>query len=385
MYNDIRTDVIRGGLINIGYQSENETRRVWFSLEDFKKLGDGVMSLTVQRNGDTDGYPVIVEEKELDGKPYAVWTVADGDVAKRGYGSVQLTYTIGDRIAKSQKWNICINDSLGATEEPPEPFETYVERVEKARQGIEDMTVSAEVGETAGVEKTVIDDIVNLHFTFPQSAISDEQIEEIAELVKEEVDVPTKTSDLDNDSGFITSEDLNGYATDEDLSELADIVDAKASELNEVKAKIPNQASAENKLADKNFVNSSVSTNTAFFLGTFNSVAELEAYSGTKTPNDYAFVIGSDTYGNTLYNRYKWNGTSWLFEYSLNNSSFTAQQWASVNSGVTSSDVEQVEENKQAILLKANKDELPTKTSDLTNDSGFLTLATLPVWNGGVV
>lgn len=27
---------------------------------------------------------------------------------------------------------------------------------------------------------------------------------------------------------------------------------------------------------------------------------------------------------------------------------------------------------------------IPTKTSDLTNDSGFLTLATLPIWDGGV-
>ena len=27
---------------------------------------------------------------------------------------------------------------------------------------------------------------------------------------------------------------------------------------------------------------------------------------------------------------------------------------------------------------------IPTKTSDLTNDSGYLTLATLPIWDGGV-
>lgn len=32
----------------------------------------------------------------------------------------------------------------------------------------------------------------------------------------------------------------------------------------------------------------------------------------------------------------------------------------------------------------ALKTDLPTKTSDLTNDSGYLTLATLPIFNGGV-
>ena len=86
------------------------------------------------------------------------------------------------------------------------------------------------------------------------------------------------------------------------------------------------------------YVNSSVSTNTAYFRGTFNSVAELNAYTGDKTLNDYAFVKITDSAGNTLYNRYKWNNTSWVFEYSLNNSSFTANQWSTINSGLTSDD-----------------------------------------------
>lgn len=110
-------------------------------------------------------------------------------------------------------------------------------------------------------------------------------------------------------------------------------------DINTINSKIPNQASSSNKLADKNFVNSSIATNTANFIGTFNSVAELEAYSGTLTNNDYAFVTGQDQLGNTYYDRYKWNGTQWLFEYELNNSSFTAEQWAAINSGITSGNV----------------------------------------------
>ena len=107
------------------------------------------------------------------------------------------------------------------------------------------------------------------------------------------------------------------------------------SDVSAIQAVIPAQASATNQLADKSFVNSSISTNTANFIGTFNSVAELEAYSGTLTNNDYAFVKTTDTAGNTLYDRYKWNGSEWLFEYELNNSSFTAAQWAAINSGAT--------------------------------------------------
>lgn len=114
-----------------------------------------------------------------------------------------------------------------------------------------------------------------------------------------------------------------------------------AAELNEIKAIIPNTASEENELADKNFVNSTVGTNTAFFRGTFGSVDELEAYAGEKTNNDYAFVIGTDSAGNTTYKRYKYDGTAWEYEYTLNNSSFTAEQWAAIQSGITAEKVAQ--------------------------------------------
>ncbi|MBD5437705.1 MAG: hypothetical protein HDR37_03905 [Treponema sp.] len=112
--------------------------------------------------------------------------------------------------------------------------------------------------------------------------------------------------------------------------------DALAADIAAINAKIPAQASTTNQLADKDFVNSSIATNTAYFVGTFDSVAALNAYSGTKTNNDYAFVQSKDSAGNTIFSRYKWNGTAWLYEYELNNSSFTAAQWAAINSGATS-------------------------------------------------
>ena len=116
----------------------------------------------------------------------------------------------------------------------------------------------------------------------------------------------------------------------------------------DIEAVIPNQASAQNQLADKAFVNSSVATNTANYISNnglpFNSLAELEAYSGTVTNNDYAFVTGTDSAGNTYYDRYKatvvGSTVTWALEYRLNNSSFTAEQWATINSGLTQSSVD---------------------------------------------
>ncbi len=138
------------------------------------------------------------------------------------------------------------------------------------------------------------------------------------------------------------------------------------SRVTTIESEIPAQASSSNQLADKNFVNSSIATNTANFIGTFSSVAELEAYSGQKDDNDYAFVISTDAAGNTVYNRYKWNGTAWLFEYALNNSSFTANQWAAINSGATPANIGQIATNTTAIATKADDNAVVHKTGNET-------------------
>ena len=135
-----------------------------------------------------------------------------------------------------------------------------------------------------------------------------------------------------------------------------------SDEITAIESKIPAQASSSNQLADKDFVNSSIATNTATFRGTFNSVAELEAYSGEKDNNDYAFVTGVDSLGNTYYDRYKYNGVSWVYEYRLNNSSFTSAQWASINSGATTQSINQISTNT------TNISSLQTSKQDVISD-----------------
>lgn len=98
--------------------------------------------------------------------------------------------------------------------------------------------------------------------------------------------IPTKTSELENDSEFV----------------------------------------------DRDFVNSSIATNTANFKGTFNNESEFPTEA---TNNDYLFWKTVDEDGNTVYKRYKYiaSTSTWTYEYTLNNSSFTAQQWATINGG----------------------------------------------------
>ena len=106
--------------------------------------------------------------------------------------------------------------------------------------------------------------------------------------------------------------------------------------INTINSKIPSQASKTNQLADKDFVNSSIATNTANFIGTFTDIEELKRQPATN--NDYAFWLTTDSAGNILFKRYKYiaSTNSWVFEYDLNNSSFTSEQWLAIQSGITS-------------------------------------------------
>lgn len=139
----------------------------------------------------------------------------------------------------------------------------------------------------------------------------------------------------------------------EDQTDLMALFDA-------INALIPAQAAEDNQLADKAFVNSSIGTNTANYISNngqpFTSVAQLEAYSGTVTNNDYAFVTGTDAQGNTYFDRYKatvsGSTVSWGKEFRLNNSSFTAVQWAAITSGITAALVGKIGTAIQGITLK---------------------------------
>ena len=118
--------------------------------------------------------------------------------------------------------------------------------------------------------------------------------------------------------------------------EVSENLKVKGKDITEIIDYLPNDVSKENKLTTKDFVNSSISTNTANFLGTFNTLEEIEALTDV-TNNDYAFWKTTDTLGSVVFKRYKYiaDKQEWKFEYDLNNSSFTAEQWEAINSGIT--------------------------------------------------
>lgn len=158
-------------------------------------------------------------------------------------------------------------------------------------------------------------------------------------------------------------------------TDLASGVQDTLDEVGDIAGMIPAQASASNKLADKNFVNSSITTSTANFVGTYNSLAELQAVQNP-TNNDYGFVIETDAHGNQYYDRYKYNGTAWLFEYKVESTAFTAAQWAAIQSGITAALV-----NRLGIIIPAGA----TAQNPLATVGDIPTIPTIPVVDASTI
>lgn len=136
-----------------------------------------------------------------------------------------------------------------------------------------------------------------------------------------------------------------------------------------------------------NYVNQSIESSTAEFKGTYETKAEMDAVIADN--NDYAFLIvynytllteepasfdpteyyklvdgeyvpgesgdvwAADTWyeqDDTVnhYERYKWvdpavSGSHWAYEYDVNNTSFTTEQWDAINSGINAEGVAKID------------------------------------------
>jgi hypothetical protein len=161
--------------------------------------------------------------------------------------------------------------------------------------------------------------------------------------------------------------------------------DTLSNRIDKIAEVVPEQASKINLLADRDFVNSSITSSTATFMGTYASLEDLKTEATQAKKNDYAYVRSvtnvnnQDTY---IFIRYKYEGElidpynpeEWVYEYTINNSGFTAEQWAAINSGITATLKDQITTNKNQIstnsrdidLLKNSKVDAVTYTADIT-------------------
>lgn len=207
-------------------------------------------------------------------------------------------------------------------------------------------------------------------------------------------DVPVEGSNNPVKSGGVHS------AIDDEKTARVNNVNTLQGEIDGIEGKIPTGASADNKLVDTATMNSSISTATATYRGDFNLVSDLHlavdathaqiatmlaSEIATADNNDYCYVqIPTSAETPTQIakvERYKYNGSAWGYEYDLNNSGFTASQWAALNSAITSGLVAKLS------ALPTNQEltaALAAKQDVLTFDQTPTENSTNPVTSGGV-
>lgn len=129
----------------LGRKGENVARQVVFDLRAWRAAyGDGAVSLCAKRAGDAEPYPCGVTQDE----DTAVWVLRAADVDKPGWGNVQLSYYVGDTLAKSQTWRTLVAPSLCACGDPGEVQQGWLDQAGKdaaaAQQGAKDAQEATE-------------------------------------------------------------------------------------------------------------------------------------------------------------------------------------------------------------------------------------------------
>ena len=134
----------------LGRKGENVARQVVFDLRAWRAAyGDGAVSLCARRAGDAEPYPCGVTQEE----DTAVWVLRAADVDKPGWGDVQLSYYVGDTLAKSQTWRTLVAPSLCACGDPGEVQQGWLDQAGKdaaaAQQGAKDAQEAQQAAEDA--------------------------------------------------------------------------------------------------------------------------------------------------------------------------------------------------------------------------------------------
>ncbi len=156
------------------------------------------------------------------------------------------------------------------------------------------------------------------------------------------------------------SNDIN--ANTNNIASNSNSINSINEKINSIQELIPQQATSENQLADKDYVNSSIATSTATFRGTFNSTLDFPLVN--VDDNDYIFLDTTDELGNRKFDRYKYSEDDgqWHYEYTLNNSSFTAEQWKAINSGLTKEQLNGILTSLNDIISRAFLKSVATTT-----------------------
>lgn len=262
----------------IGRRGENEVTEVVFDFFEWQtEFGNGVIDLFVKRNGDSAAYPVVLS---VDGT-VATWLVTATDTNVADYGKAEYVYTVNGKIAKSAVFTFYVAEDIGqASGEAPDPYEDWIETLtglgtetqlnaQAAEQSANDAAESAAsaatsadqsedsaedaeawaIGERNGEPVTEGDPTYNNNAKFwAGKAMTDAPVTSVNGKAG---DIVINLDDIPNGVQYARTTPAQVQQIGDNAADIADIEEL-----------IPTEASANNKLVDKNYVDSRDQTNT---------------------------------------------------------------------------------------------------------------------------
>lgn len=150
-----KIEVMDARTIVIGRAGENGAAQVVWPgiLAKWRGLyGEGTVQLAARRPGDKDPYPAVCEVSGDD----VTWVVSAGDTGRAGIGECELSYLVGDTVAKSQTWATMVMKSLtgdGTAEPPEEPAKAWFTAMQEQIGNLDDLTTKAKANLVAAINE----------------------------------------------------------------------------------------------------------------------------------------------------------------------------------------------------------------------------------------
>ena len=211
-------------VIALGRQMENNYRQIIFDVSDFDEPITSLM-LVHQRKG--DAAPYIVDN--VTGTQFA-WTITDTDTAYAGYGKGELRINFANGLAKSIVFTTMVVKSITGDTQIPSPLQSWYdamidyinehaaspEQIEAAVEAyLDEHPIQAPVQSVNGKQGVVVLTATDVgampsSYTAPVTSVNTKTGDVVLTAsdvgaLSDQTTIPTKTSDLTNDSGFITS------------------------------------------------------------------------------------------------------------------------------------------------------------------------------------
>ena len=231
--------------IVIGHEGEKGFREVRF---DVSELPKGIIYLEHLRYGDTYAYPIRLERVGDE----AIWIPNETDTAKRGTGRGQLVCYDGDEIvAKTDVFKMINRYSLATTDEVPDGYDSWIQRLGTLGADIEGKTTDG-LNAINEAKDSALDSISTVSADGIEAITeaktdSLDAIEQKKEAVHTELDVYVEAhhDELKGEKGDKGEQGDDYIITEADKQEIADEVESKyVTELGEIRETVSHKAEA---------------------------------------------------------------------------------------------------------------------------------------------